>query len=118
MKRAANAVAPATAVGSDCPVDLDLVTRIAVGDSAALDALYARYSSPVRALVRKILPRAEDADEVVLDVFWQVWRQADATTTRGERRRPGSSRSPGPERSTGAASGSAARIARFRSMIP
>jgi len=77
MKRAANAVAPATAVGSDCPVDLDLVTRIAVGDSAALDALYARYSSPVRALVRKILPRAEDADEVVLDVFWQVWRQAD-----------------------------------------
>jgi RNA polymerase sigma-70 factor (ECF subfamily) len=57
--------------------DLDLVDRIKRGDSSALDALYARYSSPVYSLVWKILQNAEEAEDVALDVFWQVWRQAD-----------------------------------------
>ncbi len=57
--------------------DLDLVGRIRAGDAAALDALYARYASPVYSLVWKILQSAEDAEDVALDVFFQVWRQAD-----------------------------------------
>jgi RNA polymerase sigma-70 factor (ECF subfamily) len=57
--------------------DLELLERIRQADSAALDALYARYSSPVYALVWKILQNPEEAEDVALDVFWQVWRQAD-----------------------------------------
>lgn len=61
----------------DAVVDLALLDRIKRGDSSALDALYARYSSPVHSLVWKVLQNAEEAEDVALDVFWQVWRQAD-----------------------------------------
>jgi RNA polymerase sigma-70 factor (ECF subfamily) len=60
----------------DSAADLDLLARIKQGDSAALDALYARYASPVHSFVWKILRSAEDTEDVVLDVFWQIWRQA------------------------------------------
>ena len=59
------------------PSDLELVERIRRGDQPALDLLYGRYSSPVYSLVWKILQNAEEAEDVALDVFWQVWRQAD-----------------------------------------
>ena len=59
------------------PPDLELVERIRQGDQAALDLLYRRYSSPVYSLVWKILQSSEEAEDVALDVFWQVWRQAD-----------------------------------------
>jgi RNA polymerase sigma-70 factor, ECF subfamily len=59
------------------PTDLELVERIRRGDQGALDLLYARFSSPVYSLVWKILQSAEEAEDVALDVFWQVWRQAD-----------------------------------------
>jgi RNA polymerase sigma-70 factor, ECF subfamily len=59
------------------PSDLELVDRIRQGEQAALDLLYKRYSSPVYSLVWKILQNAEEAEDVALDVFWQVWRQAD-----------------------------------------
>jgi len=66
-----------TSLGGDSSVDLALLARIKQADSAALDVLYARYSSPVHSLVWKILRDAEDAKDVVLEVFWQIWRQAD-----------------------------------------
>jgi RNA polymerase sigma-70 factor (ECF subfamily) len=59
------------------PSDLELVERIRQGEQAALDLLYKRYSSPVYSLVWKVLQNAEEAEDVALDVFWQVWRQAD-----------------------------------------
>lgn len=73
--------APA-AVGADATdeaiaVDLALIERIRARDSTALDELYQRYSAPVFSLVWKILQNAEEAEDVTLDVFWQVWRQAD-----------------------------------------
>ena len=69
---------PASPAAADVAAsDLDLVDRIKRGDAAALDALYERYSSPVYSLVWKILQNPEDAEDVALDVFWQVWRQAD-----------------------------------------
>lgn len=60
----------------DSAADIDLLSRIEQGDSAALDALYARYASPVHSFVWKILRSAEDTEDVVMDVFWQIWRQA------------------------------------------
>jgi len=62
---------------SVAPADLELVERIRQGDQAALDLLYGRYSSPVYSLVWKILQNAEESEDVALDVFWQIWRQAD-----------------------------------------
>ena len=59
------------------PADLELIERIRQGDQPALDLLYKRYSSPVYSLVWKILQNSEEAEDVALDVFWQVWRQAD-----------------------------------------
>ncbi len=75
------ASSPATVVSgqasSPAPTDLELIERIRQGDQAALDLLYGRYSSPVYSLVWKVLQNSEEAEDVALDVFWQVWRQAD-----------------------------------------
>ena len=77
MERGGRIPEPAEVFGGDSSVDLALLARIKQGDSAALDALYARYASPVHSFVWKILRSAEDTEDVVLDVFWQIWRQAD-----------------------------------------
>lgn len=58
-------------------IDLALIQRIRLEDQGALDELYRRYSSPVYSLVWKILQNSEEAEDVALDVFWQVWRQAE-----------------------------------------
>lgn len=75
LSSAAGAASQSPAVAG--PSDLELVARIRGGEQAALDLLYGRYSSPVYSLVWKILQNAEEAEDVALDVFWQVWRQAD-----------------------------------------
>ena len=77
MERPARTDAAAGTAASPDPSDLELVERIRHGEQAALDALYRRYASPVYSLVWKILQNAEEAEDVALDVFWQVWRQAD-----------------------------------------
>lgn len=59
------------------PADLELIEKIRQGHQPALDLLYERYSSPVYSLVWKILQNSDEAEDVALDVFWQVWRQAD-----------------------------------------
>lgn len=49
---------------------------IAAGSTDALGSLYDRHAGAVFAIARRIVARAEDAEEVVQDVFAQVWRQA------------------------------------------
>lgn len=53
-----------------------LITRTAEGDQAALATLYDRTSPQVYGLVFRILGNRETAEEVTLDVYTQVWRQA------------------------------------------
>ncbi|WP_017328426.1 sigma-70 family RNA polymerase sigma factor [Synechococcus sp. PCC 7336] len=57
--------------------DIDLVGQIARGERAALSALYGHYAGVVYALAFKILGSVEEAEEVVLDAFAQVWRSAE-----------------------------------------
>lgn len=64
----------ATDVSSE--VDPTLVRAIAEGSAEALGTLYDRHAGPVYGLARRILTRQEDAEEVVQDVFAQVWRDA------------------------------------------
>ncbi len=53
-----------------------LIARTAQGDQSALAALYDRTSPHVYGLVFRILGNPETAEEVTLDVYTQVWRQA------------------------------------------
>jgi RNA polymerase sigma-70 factor (ECF subfamily) len=65
-----------------------LIAQTAQGDQAALATLYDRTSPQVYGLVLKILDNREAAEEVTLDVYTQVWRQAHTyDDTRGS---PGS----------------------------
>jgi RNA polymerase sigma-70 factor, ECF subfamily len=55
----------------------NLLTKIAQGDRNALSQLYDRYSRLIYAIAWKSLNSVEDCEEVVLEVFAQVWRIAD-----------------------------------------
>lgn len=55
----------------------NLLTKIAEGDRNALSQLYDRYSRIIYAIAWKSLNSVEDCEEVVLDVFAQVWKIAD-----------------------------------------
>ncbi len=56
--------------------DADLVARVAGGDNGALAELYERYSGLLLALSRRVLSSGHDAEEVLQEVFLQVWNQA------------------------------------------
>jgi RNA polymerase sigma-70 factor (ECF subfamily) len=53
-----------------------LIQRMASRDTKALDAFYDRYNRLVFSLVLKIIRTREDAEDIVVDVFWQVWQQS------------------------------------------
>jgi RNA polymerase sigma factor (sigma-70 family) len=57
--------------------DAVLIHRIAQQDAAALSQLYDRYARVVHAVAFKSLGSVEECEEVVIDVFSQVWRTAD-----------------------------------------
>ena len=57
--------------------DVSLLTRIAQSDQAALSALYDRYAKIIYAFALKSLRSVEESEEVVMDVFAQVWRIGD-----------------------------------------
>lgn len=60
--------------------DAALLARIAAGDERALAALYDRHGGRAFALACRILDDPEAAEEVVLDVFLSIWRNAAAFT--------------------------------------
>lgn len=61
-----------------------LIAQTAQGDQAALATLYERTSQQVFGLALKILADREAAEEVTLDVYTQVWKQASTyDETRG-----------------------------------
>ncbi len=61
---------------SNSSIDSALIGRIADGDESALGELYDRYASMLLALARRVLGRQSDAEEVLQEVFLQVWNQA------------------------------------------
>ncbi|MEM6867863.1 MAG: sigma-70 family RNA polymerase sigma factor [Cyanobacteria bacterium J06632_3] len=56
--------------------DAVLMQQIAQQDQVSLSQLYDRYARVVHALAYRLLGSREEAEEVVLDVFSQVWRTA------------------------------------------
>ena len=54
-----------------------LCERLLARDQTALSALYDRYASVVYALALRITSSTVEAEDVVIDTFWQIWQQAD-----------------------------------------
>ena len=54
----------------------EIVSSISAGDQQALATLYDATSHLVYGLLLRILSAKEEAEEVLLDVYTQVWRQA------------------------------------------
>jgi RNA polymerase sigma-70 factor, ECF subfamily len=52
------------------------IRRMASKDANALDAFYSRYNRLAFSLVFRIVGNREDAEDVLTDVFWQVWQQS------------------------------------------
>jgi RNA polymerase sigma-70 factor, ECF subfamily len=65
--------------------DNTLIEQIAQRDQAALSTLYDRYARIIYAIAFRSLRSAEESEEVVLDVFAQVWRIADRYDPRKSR---------------------------------
>jgi RNA polymerase sigma-70 factor (ECF subfamily) len=62
--------------GDGASSDATLVDRLLHKDVSAFEELYDRHSRIVYALVVRILQQAPTAEEVVQDVFLQLWRNA------------------------------------------
>ena len=59
------------------PSDAALMERVQQRDSTALEMLYDRYGRPVYSLVLRISQQPASAEEIVQDVFLQLWRSAE-----------------------------------------
>jgi RNA polymerase sigma-70 factor (ECF subfamily) len=53
-----------------------LLSRVAMGDGAALRALYDRCAPRALAIAQRVLGGRGEAEEVVQETFLQVWKQA------------------------------------------
>lgn len=58
--------------------DIALIAAISDCDSQALEALYDRYSAVVYRMALRILKNQEQAEDVVQEVFWRVWRRSSS----------------------------------------
>ncbi|CAN5259474.1 sigma-70 family RNA polymerase sigma factor [soil metagenome] len=58
--------------------DLELVSRLAAGDEAALAALYDRWSERLYSVALQLVKQPDRAEDVLEETFWQVWRGAGA----------------------------------------
>jgi RNA polymerase sigma-70 factor, ECF subfamily len=66
-----------TAEASERDLDLvPLVERIAAGDQSALAALYDATNRFIYSLILRVLGDMGSAEEVMIDVYTQLWRQA------------------------------------------
>jgi RNA polymerase sigma-70 factor, ECF subfamily len=62
----------------DAGDEMRLVARVRVGDQQALSELYDRYSNVVYAVALRILQDTGAAEDILQDIFLQLWRKPDA----------------------------------------
>ena len=58
------------------PSDYVLIRRVVQGDEEALASLYDRYAGVVYSVAARVLGDAGAAEEVLQDIFYQLWRTA------------------------------------------
>ncbi|MAT70164.1 MAG: hypothetical protein CMJ58_11660 [Planctomycetaceae bacterium] len=59
------------------PTDEQLLLQIAAGERSAFDQLYDRYEGLVYGIAMRVLRNAADAEDVVVEVFWEIWNVRD-----------------------------------------
>jgi RNA polymerase sigma-70 factor, ECF subfamily len=69
------AAAPVTAAGEPSSDEM-LIARIAGGDRLAMQTLFARYRTPVYRWLLRLVGNETVAEDLLSDVFLDVWRQA------------------------------------------
>lgn len=57
--------------------DLALMRGIAARDRSALNSLYNKYSSTLLTLCSRLLADRSEAEDLLIDVFWELWNRAD-----------------------------------------
>ncbi len=62
----------------DAADDMRLIARVRAGDQQAMSELYDRYAKVVYAVALRVLQDANAAEDVLQDIFLQLWRNADA----------------------------------------
>ena len=60
----------------EAPTDSDLLLKVAEGDSSAFSELYDRLSPFLFSLAMNILRDTEQAEDLLQDVFLQIWDRA------------------------------------------
>jgi len=68
-------VAP-VALEPGAPSDVDLMLGIQAEDADALSQLYDRYNGIVKALILRIIHNDTEADDLLQEVFMEIWNQA------------------------------------------
>ena len=63
---------------ADAADEMRLVARIRAGDQTAMSELYDRYSNVVYGVALRVLQDAAAAEDVLQDIFLQLWRKPDA----------------------------------------
>ena len=63
---------------TDATDDSRLIVRIRAGEQGAMSELYDRYSSVVYGVALRVLQDAAAAEDVVQDIFLQLWRKPEA----------------------------------------
>lgn len=63
--------------GEDSRDDFELMAAIDAGDSHALATLYRRHGPQVYAICVRVLDDRHEAEDVLLDVFGELWEKAD-----------------------------------------
>jgi RNA polymerase sigma-70 factor (ECF subfamily) len=62
----------------DLERDVELLRRIAGGDRSAFSSFYDQYSGLLFSIAVKVLNDAKEAEDVLQEVFMQIWNKADA----------------------------------------
>jgi RNA polymerase sigma-70 factor, ECF subfamily len=70
------AVPPVAATRRDASSDVILVNRIAAGDKLAMQALFARHRTPLYRWLLRFVDNETLAEDLLSEVFLDVWRQA------------------------------------------
>jgi RNA polymerase sigma-70 factor (ECF subfamily) len=68
------------------PTDVELMEAVVRRDSDAMTAIYQRYESTLRAVILGVLREEGDTDDVLHDVFIQLWNRADRIVAEKELR--------------------------------
>jgi hypothetical protein len=69
-------VSPAPVLEPGAPSDLELMQGIQQADPEALSLLYDRYNGILKALILRVIHNEAEADDLLQEIFMEIWNQA------------------------------------------